>query len=301
MATRTREPLTSEQQSLNYFSHPTGYTPNLSRTKDGLIIVGCIEPRTLAAVEPGRETVPDVPKNIIQTPGGAFGVATAAAIQMGITESRFVTTQEGYDDEKQRRILAVVDGHKGCAFMANLIEIMEVAASKDEYTLESFRRWDRLHRLDTTRKQFRQLRDGAKRMGEYLATNGNMSELIEDHERMVDQGDDNHPTMRGVVGANVAQVYVVNHHPGYVLDRRKKHSFGGRIQGYHDGQGAMINQYAHMDLSPKERLYRAGALMLGSAATRSVITHGGTSKHLVEIFPDRGKGIRIDVQERRAA
>ena len=285
--------------SREYFLDPASYTTELSRTKDGLIIVGCIEPRHPASANPARLGEAAKARNIVQTPGGSVGVGVDAAIAMAVIENRQVAIQDGLLDERDRRTTSVLDSHENCRFINLLAPITERAAAPDEKSLERFRRWSNLHELVLTKRQQTHLTDAYAQLHEYYVTNGHASELVE----FVDGSYPEYRNVRGVVGPNISRTYVVNHHPDRVLDRVKKSRLEGglMIQAYHDSLGATLNTLKYSGLDRDERLLRAGSLVLRSAVTMGLMTEEYPMTE-IEIFPSRDEGgikiVEIDSLDR---
>lgn len=276
------------QRSYEVFTNPDTYKP-FSLTKDFMRIVGCIDPRD--EVDEGSLKV------IIQTGGGAGGRGLDSALSLTATDAdgRIYSIEEGlkYDCALERTTVA--GGHNNhCKFLYGLGSIIAEMQEPSDLTRETVREF--IARFGLTEV-------GVEHQAEIIRGAAECSaKMIRDADprgllRAIDSMYPYHPNVRDMRGGNRAGFYIVNMHPYVGLDRNLVHRGNDRpltVQAYHDSPRAMVDALAGtlgMPRSVKEA--RLAALLLRTAATRTVICRGSEEMKMLNVVPKQQGGIEV--------
>jgi hypothetical protein len=298
----------SKSLSAEFYVDPESYS-FFDKTKDGLWIIGCIHP-TLKAGVPADEY-----KVIMQTPGGIIGLGTNLSItdtaHQIATDPRNiepVSIAKGIMDYKALSPDSVADAHFLCAYETNKVAVLEEMAFPSEFTKQSIddftynldRYNPNLSAKDIVRECGAKVMIAAGLQRENILTYGEQ-ELHEIANELYPQ----HDNVYGMLELNLSRTYVRNYDPLKGKDSRKKFTTQNNahlIQGYHDSLGAVVPHAESIAYENKERgRYMMAALIIGSAATQTVITKGKVDQFtLLDAYPDPGALNNISIVERSA-
>jgi hypothetical protein len=104
-----------------------------------------------------------------------------------------------------------------------------------------------------------------------------------------------HPNVREMRGDNRAGFYIMNFHPYVGLDRQRVHrgEHPLTVHAYHDSPRAMVDALAGTLGMPRDvKDARLAALLLRTAATRTVLCQGGTAMKFLNVVPTRS-GLQV--------
>lgn len=276
-----------------FFTRHDSYGP-FDLTRDNKMIIGCIEPRDQENTPHGEY------KTIMQTPGGAPGEGLDAALALTIKNDELTPIEDGMDTDCDSRPVTVFGAHHDCAFIANLVPVVEEMSDPSDFTVESVEKWSRyFNDGDHVAATLGKVSTAAARMAEYLNENGHMDDLVDHADELYPE----HSNVVHVKGPAGAYVYVTGLHPHIGKNRNMKPTDpeeAMNVRAYHDSLAATIDNLRGANkLEPEIRGLRATAMLLRSAAARTVITRGKLDKMtLLEVAPANTRnGIKITEQK----
>jgi hypothetical protein len=173
-------------------------------------------------------------------------------------------------------------------------------ASPSEYTLDTVTRTaQELGLSDMLHFSMRRISSAAKEHQEVLAAH-QQSVSLDTFVEHVDRIHPGRPNVKRMRGDNISRVYVTNLHPNVGIDRNNKpddEEQATLIQGYHDSLAASLGDLANVRSLPYEtRQLRAAALLLRSAATRSVLTADHLEEMTFYTVRPAHDGLKIDAE-----
>jgi hypothetical protein len=264
-AFKPNSPVFSQDISREFFLDPRSYTDFDTTRPDFRRMSGCTEPRN---EDRGSKRI----KTVIQGAGGGGGDGQDRAIIQTILRGELVSWEEGFAEETKIRGSTVLGGHSRCKWaMANGVVLREEADPSD-FTQDDFDRSLDLYGIERdVAPLMPRIFDAVKMQLEYIEENGALDHMVE----VMDAHYPRHSNVAEVLGENVAQIYVENHHPHAGLNRdkkAKKRNEGSDIQGYHESRMAAFADIRNGNfVSNEERGYRLGAFLLRNSAARTVL------------------------------
>jgi len=273
-------------RSFELFSDPRSYRP-FDLTADHMRIVGCIDPRD--------EDDPGVLKTIVQTGGGAAGSGLDASLSLTAADdnNRVYLLEEGLRYDSKLHLTTVAGGHNNtCRFIHGLGLVAKEITAPSDFTDDTMRRFVRRYELDedSLRSDTAKVIDATKRSMDVIESI-NPSALLGTINSLYPY----HPNVREMRGGNRAGFYIMNHHPHVGLDRMLVHRGDNplTVHAYHDNPRAMMDSLAATPGMPGDvKRLRLSALLLRTAATRSVLCSGGAALKLLDVVPTR-RGLQV--------
>jgi hypothetical protein len=258
-------PVYSREASRLYFLDTRSYTDFNTTRPDFRRMSGCTEPRN---EDRGNKRI----KTVIQGAGGGGGDGQDRAIVQTILRDQLVTWEEGFAEETKIRGSTVLGGHSRCKWATANGVILREEADPSDFTHDDFDRSLRLYGVEEDiRPLMPRIFDAVKLQLEYIEENDSLEHMIE----IMDVHYPNHSNVAEVLGENLAQIYVENHHPHAGLNRDKKakqRDKGIDIQGYHESRRAAYADIRNGNfVSNQERGYRLGAFLLRNSAARTIL------------------------------
>jgi hypothetical protein len=264
-AMKSNSPVFSRGTSRDFFLDSRSYTDFDTTRPDFRRMSGCTEPRN-------EDRGPKRIKTVIQGAGGGGGDGQDRAIVQTILRGEFVSWEEGFVEETKLRGSTVLGGHNRCKWaVANGLVLREEAEPSD-FTRDDFDRSLELYGIaHDILPLMPRIFDAVKLQLEYIEENGALDHMVE----VLDAHYPRHSNVAEVLGENVAQIYIENHHPHAGLNRNKKakkRDEGIDIQGYHESRMAAFADIRNGSfVSNEERGYRLGAFLLRNSAARTVL------------------------------
>jgi hypothetical protein len=253
----------AEMTAAVYYTSMEAYAP-FDHTDDGRRLGGCIDPRP-------DNTPGDRQMTKIQGPGGEVGEADDHATALSIVQNRLVTIEEAAQEDMALRRTSVHGAHRSvCAYVESFAAVKAEQADPSAVTLHAVARWIREHELDmVTGQVLGHVIEVSGQQLKQLGRSGGVEHVVDTVDRAF-PGHTNVPEMRGPASPGF---YIVNGYPHLGLDRHNKHDVKQvRAQAYHDSLRARIDDINNTHAMPAAvRQHRIGALLLRSAATRTVI------------------------------
>ena len=247
----------------DYYMSTDAYAP-FDVLPDGRHMEGCIDPR--ADDTPGQAQLTKV-----QGPGSEAGESSDHSQALTIVQNRLVTLDEAAADDMKLRRASVQGGHRsGCAYVGVYGDILEESANPGGATLRSISKWIADHELDLVDDAvLTRIQEAAGMQLEHLRRTGGIDHILD----IVDRAFPEHANVPEMRGEPTPSFYIVNGFPHLGLNRHQKHDVQQqRHQAYHDNVGARLNGIHNTHALPLEaRRHRMGALLLRSAATRTVV------------------------------
>jgi hypothetical protein len=256
----------AEVQAAAYYGSVEAYRP-FDIAEDGRLVEGCIDPRPDQTLHTQHTKV--------QGPGGAVGEADDHATALSIVRGRIVPIEEAAAHDMALRGHTVVPGaHRTtCAYVESFAAVKGEQAAPMPETIAAARRWIGEHNLGrdgVTLDTLETLVDhAAMQYVELKRTGAGVAHVV----NQVDARYPDHHNVPDMHGPATPAFYIVNGYPHLGLNRHAVHDVHGlTAQAYHDSLRARIDTVRHaLGMSPEVRAYRLGALLLRSAATRTVI------------------------------
>ncbi len=278
------EKITPEEinAAVKFYKDPKNFT-GWSLTSKGERISDCIDPRD--------KDIPRVrPKVTIQTPGGAAGAGHDSALVATLDSGEVVPITTGIEHAKEERPYTVLDAHHDCRFILGFELILREEAGPSTSTLESVERWQNEHRLTFVMHNLGLLSLAARAQLDDRLSQPDPDNIID----LVDNLYPNHHNTAHMEGPNRARVYGVSHHPNVGLDRAKKRKLG--VQLYSDSLRAALDDLTNStrDVRRERRELLVSALILRSAATRTVI--GGLHEDMRFLEVKQGRSGLVTVE-----
>jgi hypothetical protein len=256
----------SKIASREFYMNPASYGA-LSYTRDYLRIMGCIEPRDPGHQEPGGYKI------IMQTGGGDFGEALDEALVTLANQKQVITFPEAMARNNSKRPFTVFDVHYDCAFDAAKVQIAQEMARPSDLTKLSVAEWaEHFNETDHVQSTLGAISVSA-------AVHADKLEAESDNDLHA-IADNLYPSHKNVYPCKeqpkLSRTYVINLHPHVGKNRNKKPADpceAQKIQAYNDTLAANVSDLAANNrMSKVERGYRLTAMLLRSAATRTLIT-----------------------------
>jgi hypothetical protein len=263
--TPTNIPVYSREASRNFFLDTRSYTDFDTTRPDFRRMVGCTEPRN---EDRGSKRI----KTVIQGAGGGGGEGQDRAIVQTILSGQLVTWEQGFSEETQLRGGTVLGGHDRCKWAMSNAAVLREEAEPSDFTQDDFNRSLRIYGVEEDiRPLMPCIFEAVNLQLEYVEEEGSLEHMLE----IMDAHYPIHSNVAGVIGENVAQIYIENHHPHAGLNRDKKakqRDKGDDIQGYHESRRAAFADIRNGNfVSNAERGYRMGAFLLRNAAARTIL------------------------------
>jgi hypothetical protein len=258
-------PVYSREASKAFFLDSRSYSDFDTTRPDFRRMINCTEPRN---EDRGDKRI----KTVIQGAGGGGGEGQDRAIVLTIKRNHLVTWEEGFEEEKRLRGSSVLGGHTRCKWaMANGVVLKEEVDPSD-FTMDDYDRSLRLYSIEEDiRPLMPQIFDAAKVQLEYIEEEGSLDHMVDVMDALYPK----HSNVAGVIGENVAQIYMESHHSHAGLNRDKKakqRDKGIDIQGYHESRRAAFDDIRNGDfVSNVERGYRLAAFLLRNSASRTIL------------------------------
>ncbi len=265
-------------RSYDFFTDPNSYGA-FELTSEHQLPTICIDPR-----DEDREQL----KIACQTPGAIIGKGRDASLALTANDSEGVlyTVEQGmeYDGSLQRQTVSG-GGHPACKYNEGLVSVDNEIIDPQDETMDVLREFIRRYGLEDARvKSFIiRIQDAAKRIRD--------SKPEHNPDQLLAYADKLYPGQNNVapmVGENRAGFYILNHHPRIGLKRKDVHR-GDKplvVQAYHDNVYASVHNLSDMrGMSPEVRDLRLAALLLRSAATRTVVCAGNKDMKLLHVVP----------------
>lgn len=209
-------------------------------------------------------------------------IALTAADEDG--EAYTIAQGMQYDSDLHRPT-ASAGAHESCKFNLGLGAVIgEIASPRDE-TQDVVRAFVRRYGLQDSGIDDRmgEVRDAARKMQD--------AQHEHDPDGLLALADQLYPGQKNVnsmVGENSAGFYILNHHPHVGLIRQAVHRGDNTltVQAYHDSIYASVNNVGNMRGMTREiRDLRLAALLMRSAATRTVICAGNENMTFLHVVP----------------
>jgi hypothetical protein len=246
----------------SYLTSITAYA-SFDLTHDGRVMSGCMDPRADEGV--------DRQMTKMMGPGGQVGESADHSLALTAVGRRFVTIEEGQEQDVRLRRTSVHGAHFDCAFVGSFWQIMGEMAQPSVRTKESVDKWVADHELGSlvTHDVLGAVQDAAAQQTEH-------GKFLGAPEHLVHAVDSHHPDHHNVPhmrGQATPRFYIVNGYPNLGVNRHAKHNTERlQAQAYQDNVGARLGDVHNTHALPYDvRWHRMGALLLRSAATRTVI------------------------------
>jgi len=256
-------PIDEIARARDHLTTLAGYT-SFDLTPDGRIMSGCMDPRADDVLGQPQMTK-------MMGPGGEVGEAADHAVALTAVENRLVTLDEALEEDLRLRRTSVHGAHYDCAYVTSFGAIMGEMANPSAQTAESVDKWIFGHELGylVTQDVLTGVRNAAWQQAEDWRFQGTPESIV----HAIDAHHPYHANVPHMLGKATPHFYIVNNYPTLGLDRHKKHNTATlRAQAYHDNLGARLGDIHNTHALPVDvRSHRMGALMLRSAATRTVI------------------------------
>lgn len=284
----------SIELSERFFKDHNSYAP-FDLTSDKKSIVDCIEPRDAEGVEYGEYKV------TVQTSGGGSGEGLDAAIGMTIAEGQLVTVEEGMSADKKDRPRLVFGVHHDCTYMKHLADVTAEMRDPSDFTKDTVERYGRyFNEQDHVERTLGGVMMAAATINEHLGDKKHIDSLIAHADDLYPE----HANVKHVRGPGLSRTYVINLHPFVGKNRNMKPSDpeeAVKIQGHHDSLGASVNLLrGENQLDAQTRGNRLTAMLLRSAATRTVVAGGWESPLLLEVRPASSKSGLAIIEQKTA-
>lgn len=260
------------EQTRAYYTSIGAYAP-FDHTRDGRTMLGCMDPRgdDLDKVQ-GIYVARDRQMTKIQGPGGELGEGEDQADARTVETGQLVTVGQGIQEDMALRRASVLGAHLSvCAFARGFGLVVAEQAQPSEQTSAYLQRWMQHHELDgfLDTDDFKAVMGAAALRLERVQAGASIEPLIE----VVDKAYPDHHNVPEMKGDGSPGFYLVNNFPHLGLNRHHKHEERRlNIQAYHDNVGARLDNVHNLHALPHDvRAWRMAALLLRSAATRTVI------------------------------
>jgi hypothetical protein len=274
--------------AMTYYSSVEAYG-QFDLTADGRLMGGCIDPRA-------DDTPSERQMTKIQGPGGEVGESDDHSTALTVVENRLVTIEEAAEEDMKLRRSSVHGAHRSvCAYVQSFTAVKGEQADPSEVTLDSVHRWIEDNELDMVTDDVldRVIEVSGVQLGLYRSSG------VEHVVDTIDQAFPGHTNVPEMRGKSTPGFYIVNGYPHLGLNRHHKHDVK-RVssQAYHDSLRARIDDINNTHSLPFEvRRHRIGALLLRSAATRTVIDRvkrqeGHPLRHIEVAIGDHGPVFR---------
>lgn len=263
-----------------YYQDLSNYVPPTVTSDTKLHIIGCIDPRCEC-----RKT----PRDKIQTPGGAWGLATDRQLAHLASTGNLLEPEGALLLDAKERNTSTADVHWDCKYYKFLGKIAHEMAFPSGSTLSTADRWveEIYGKNGTSSAVIRELIDASAVYSEAIPQEERVENVV-----MMDFVRDLYPKhknvhkMKGTAkdgtvmdGVNRADMYVVSHLSNVVQNQAGRDK---KPQAYFDSLGALDHLTGgHGDDNPHDIVpYLRGARILRSAATRKVINDGSNLVNL---------------------
>jgi hypothetical protein len=212
-------------------------------------------------------------------PGGEIGEATDHSLGLTVIKDRLVTPEEALGPDMDLRRATLHSAHYDCWYSGNFSLINEEVANPSDETRSAVQRWSDLGELGrmATDTALEDVQGAAGLLVAELETRD-----TETMDHMIPTINAAHPGRHNVThmeGTPTPKFYIVSHWPNVGLNRHVKHKVE-RIQGqaYFDSLTPRVNNIRNTyELGHNLRALRVSALLLRSAATRTVVNAAKTA------------------------
>lgn len=256
-------PIDEIARARDHLTTLAGYA-SFDLTPDGRIMSGCMDPRA-------DDVLGEPQMTKMMGPGGEVGEAADHAVALTVVRKRLVTLDEALDEDLRLRRASVHGAHYDCAYVSSFAPIMGEMANPSGSTAESVNKWVVGHELGylVTRNVLAGVQEAAGQQAEAWRFQGSPEHIV----HAIDAHHPDHTNVPRMRGKAMPHFYIVNHYPTLGLDRQAKHNTAAlRAQAYHDNLGARLGDVHNTHALPVDvRSHRMAALMLRSAATRTII------------------------------
>lgn len=273
--------------SYEFFTKKSSYD-TFSLTNDHNRIVGCIDPRDPADVNPGDYKI------VIQTAGGAAGEGLDASLYLTGARDKAFDIEAAIERDKNVRGIVVLGAHHDCKFINGMVSVLSEMHEPSDFTKESAFKWaEFFHHSEAYYKTINKVMEAAGIQLDFLSKKDNLNHLVEHIDALRPE----HSNVKRLEGENKSRVYVTNLHPYVGYNRNAKFeepSNAPLIQGYHDSLAASIGDISksHFIIN-EERQSRISSMILRSAATRTVLTRDHPDTRFLEVAPST-KGLEFN-------
>ncbi len=260
-------------RSYDFFMNPHSYAA-FELTSEHQLPIGCIDPRDEERLQL---------KVICQTPGALIGKGKDASLALTANDEdgRIYTVEEGMEYHSRLQSSTQSDGaHPSCLYNEGMSAVDGEIINPRDQTMDILRDFIGRYGLEDARVRslIKQIQDAAKRIRD--------SKPNYDPDAFLAYADKLYPHQDNVapmVGENQAGFYILNHHPRIGLKRQEVHRGEQKLQihAYHDNVYASVHNLSDMrGMSREVKELRLAALLLRSAATRTVVCTGKEIKFL---------------------
>lgn len=263
-------PADMHERARAYYTSVEAYTP-FDHTPDGRTMLGCMDPRGDRLDSAQGLYVVRRQMTKIQGPGGELGEGDDQANARTVETGRLVSVRQGMKEDMALRRASVLGGHKSvCLYAAGYQMVVAEQADPSQQTVDYVNRWVAYHELNLAQKHFDAVVGAAALRLDHL---GSGNDGIEDLIQVLDDAYPEHHNVPEMAGKANPGFYIVNNFPHLGLNRHRKHEEQRMgIHAYHDNVGARLDNVNNLHaLSRPMRALRMAALLLRSAATRTVI------------------------------
>lgn len=281
-----------QARSMEFFTDPKNYGQFYLNSHNQRTY-GCIDPRDEA-----RATL----HVIMQTAGGAAGLAYDQTMAYAAHKGNGVDLAEGVTYDSQLRKVTVATGHHACAFLNSVAAVNAEIADPSAMTLDTLGRLAARYGLDertTFHADIKRIQDTAKRNQDVLANTNPGDFLKATHESYP-----HHENIGAMRGDNHAGIYIFNHHPYVGLDRSKVHRSAEplSVQAYHSSTKASLEGLLGLTLPRELKNLRLAAFILREAATPTVLVGDDPRVRFLHIVPSvtASHGLQFEEQYRAA-
>jgi hypothetical protein len=254
-------------------------------------------PVTIDCIDPRNKVISEFFARLVtrQTPGGKIGVGHDMAIAPDVSHSLGPASAKEGAGLYSRIGLGIAYPHDNvCRYGQGYSLVSQEEIAPSDHTRDEIERWYGIHNLDPAQKTRSKVRDAQNRHLELTLETSSE----QDPEDFVDPNwSDAERAHMHVVGPNLSRFYVVTHPKDILVDRSARRRMGA--QGYHDNIGAMLDIYANLKVSGRQREALGILAITRSVATRTVVGAQYADMNYREIFeaPDLENGIEIRTVE----
>jgi hypothetical protein len=239
------------------------------------IIIDCIDPRNKFVGEFFSKLV------TVQGPGGKIGVGHDMAIAQDASHNLGPSTAKEGADIYSRIGPGVAYPHDNvCRYAKGYAAVAHEERNPSDYTRDTLERWYDIHGFEPSNQIRNKVKDAQSRHLELTLAHGgeqNPDDFIDPKWSEVERAH------MHVVGPNLSRSYIVTHPNDIRVDRDTRRRMG--VQGYHDNIGAMLEIYANLKVSGRQKEILGLLALSRSVATRTIVGMPYPDMSYREVFP----------------